>query len=286
MNRDNFLRPDRGVGLHPIVKGPALAQSGGIMLLYTAKSLKGYQLHGRDGVIGHVQDFYFDDTHWTMRYLVADTGHWLSGRQVLISPYALLAVNAETREITVDLTRQQIEGSPALDNHKPVSRQFEETYHEYFGWPAYWYGSTNWGARPYLVRDRDKWSKTNVGLRCWDPSLRSTNAVDGYHIEAPDGEIGHVADFLIDGENWAVRYLVISTRNWWPGRKVLVAPRWATRISWDEQKVYLEISREMIKGAPEYTGGPVLDRDYETRLHGHYNREGYWVDELVADQHA
>jgi hypothetical protein len=251
-------------------------------MLYTAKTLETYKLHSRDGVIGKAHDFYFDDEYWTARYLVADTGSWLTGRQVLLSPYALRSVKTEEKEIVVDLTKKQIEDSPSLDTHKPVSRQFEDSYYGYYGWPAYWYGSTNWGASPTLIRDREKWPASTENLRMWDPSLRSMKAVNGYHIQAPDGEIGHVEDFLIDDETWAIRYLVVNTRNWWPGKKVLISPEWTERISWDEQKVYLDISRETIRKSPEYVEGPVIDRDYETRLHRYYDRDGYWVDELVA----
>ena len=118
-------------------------------MLYKAKSLLDYKLESLEGEIGRVKEFYFDDHHWTIRYLVADTGNWLTGRQVLISPYALVAVDKEKQHITVDLTKKQIENSPSLDSDKPVSRQFEESYTGYFGWPIYWAGpymhrSCNW----------------------------------------------------------------------------------------------------------------------------------------------
>ena len=99
------------------------------MILSKAKTLKGYQLNSLDGEIGKVEEFYFDDSHWTIRYLVADTGNWLTGRQVLISPYALGAVDREEKLISVDLTRNQIENSPSLDSDKPVSQQFETDYY-------------------------------------------------------------------------------------------------------------------------------------------------------------
>ena len=93
-------------------------------MLSKAKSLKGYKLDSLDGGIGEVKEFYFDDRHWTIRYLVANTGHWLTGRQVLISPYALVAAIKLEKHITVDLTKQQIENGPSLNSDKPVSRQF------------------------------------------------------------------------------------------------------------------------------------------------------------------
>jgi uncharacterized protein YrrD len=255
-------------------------------MLNKAKTLKGYKLHSLDGDIGKVKEFYFDDQHWVIRYLVADTGSWLTGRQVLISPYAMVAVNKEEQYITINLTKKQIEDSPSLDSDKPVSRQFEETYYEYYGWPMYWDGSYMWGSYPYIVRDPEKWSESTQSTKAWDPHLRSTHDVSGHDIQATDGEIGHVEDFIIDDETWAIRYLIIDTRNWWPGEKVLVSPKWIDHVSWNESKVFVNLSRETIKQSPEYTDESLLTRDYETELHRRYNRQGYWVDELAAQKHS
>ncbi|HUD49207.1 MAG TPA: PRC-barrel domain-containing protein [Candidatus Baltobacteraceae bacterium] len=251
-------------------------------MLYTTKTVKGYDLDSLDGDIGQVKEFYFDDRYWTIRYLVADTGNWLTGRQVLISPYALGNVDKEGQLIAVDLTRKQIKDSPSLDSDKPVSRQFEEAYYGYHGWPTYWGGVNMWGSYPYVVREPEKWRESNQGGKAWNANLRSTSAVSGHHIQALDGEVGHVADFVFDDEAWAIRYLVVDTHNWWPGKKVLVSPQWIENVSWDERKVFVNLSREAIKGSPEYAEESLLTREYETRLHRHYNRREYWIDELAA----
>ena len=251
-------------------------------MLTKTKTLQGYTLDSLDGEIGKVKEFYFDDQHWTIRYLVVDTGNWLPGRQVLISPYALLAVSKEEQHIGINLTKKQIEDSPSLNSDKPVSRQFEQAYYGYYGWPMYWGGPYMWGAYPYLVRDPEQWRESTQGEKAWDPHLRSTYDVSGHHIQAADGEMGHVEDFIIDDETWAIRYLLIDTRNWWPGKKVLVSPHWIERVSWSESKVFVNLSRETIKQSPEYTEESLLTREYETGLHRHYNRQGYWVDEAAA----
>jgi hypothetical protein len=255
-------------------------------MLNKAKTLQGYTLNSIDfGEIGKVKEFYFDDQHWAIRYLIADTGNWLTDRQVLISPYALAAVNKDEQYITIDLTKKQIEDSPPLTSDKPVSRQFEEIYHGYYEYPMYWSGPFMWGSYPYIERDRNKWREPAQDAETWDPNLRSTHDVSGHHIQAADDEIGHVEDFIIDDETWAIRYLIIDTRNWWPGKKLLVSPQWIERVSWDESKVFVNLPRETIKQSPEYTEESVLNRDYETRLHGYYNRQGYWV-ETVAKEHS
>ncbi|NCF89336.1 MAG: PRC-barrel domain containing protein [Verrucomicrobiaceae bacterium] len=251
-------------------------------MLHKAKTLEKYKLDSLDGEIGHVQGFYFDDRHWTIRYMVADTGNWLPGRQVLISPYALVAAIEEEKQIAIDLTKKQIESSPPLNSEKPVSRQFEESYYRYYGWPAYWGGSATWGYSPYLIRDREQWQEPSQQEKAWDPNLRSTHDVSSYHIEATDGAIGHVEDFVIDDETWAIRYLVVDTRNWWPGKKVLISPQWIESVSWADSKVFINLTREAIKQSPEFTEESLITRDYEAGLHGHYQRPGYWDEDSVA----
>jgi hypothetical protein len=136
------------------------------------------------------------------------------------------------------------------------------------------------------MRDRDKWNTSSEDELAWNPDLRSTHEVTGHHIQALDGEVGHVADFVIDDATWAIRYLIIDTQNWWPGKKVLISPQWIESISWSESKVFVNLSRDAIKQSPEYTEELLLTRDYETGLHQHYNRQGYWIDESPAMEHA
>lgn len=255
-------------------------------MLRNAKTLTGYKLGSIDGEIGHVEEFFFDDKYWTIRYLVANTGGWITGRQVLISPYALIDLSEQEQRINVNLTRQQVEDSPSLETDKPVSRQFEEAYYGYYGWPAYWGGQNMWGAMPFIVPNPEALTKSNPGGKAWDSHLRSTHDVTGHQIQATDGEIGHVENFIIDDETWAIRYLLVDTRDWWPGKKVLVATPWIERVSWEKSKVFVNLTRETIEQSPEYTEGSLITRDYEAALHQHYNRQGYWVDELPGKKQS
>jgi hypothetical protein len=257
-----------------------------VAMLERAQTLNGYQLRGSDGDIGAVRGFLFDDQYWTIRYLVADTGSWLSGRQVLISPYALKDVIHERREISVGLTKKQIEGSPPLESDKPVSRQFEHSYFGFFGWPTYWSGPYRWGAYPDIPRGGEELKAADPHMKGWDPHLRSTKQVSGYHMHARDGAIGHVVDFLVDADHWVIRYLIIDTQNWLPGKKVLIAPEWISRVSWDESEVHVDLSCDDIKKSPSYPVESPLTRDYETQLHRHYSREGYWVDRDAVAAHT
>lgn len=227
------------------------------------KSLKGCTLDGLDGEIGDVREFYFDDRYWAIRYLVADTGNWLKGRQVLISPYALPAAIKEEQPIAIGLTQKQIEDSPLLDNDMPVSRQFEEAYYGYYGWPPYWKGSQLWGPYPNLVREPDKWKESAQGAKSCDLHLLRTADMYHCHIQAEQGEIGNVDDMIIDDETWAIRYLVIDTQKWWPGKKVLVSPQWIKLADWVDSNVVVNLPNEI----PEYDEVHHDQHPHKTRLH-------------------
>jgi hypothetical protein len=246
------------------------------VMLVRVATLAGYTLDSLEGEIGKVSEFYFDDKHWIVRYMVADTGNWLPGRLVLISPYALVDVDKEKRHVAVNLTKEQIENSPSLESHKPVSRQNEEVYNNYYSWPLYWDGPFVWGAYPAFERDRGALTASARSEQGWDAHLRSSGEVKGYHIQGIEGEIGHLEDIIIDDATWSIRYLVIDTRNWWPGKKVLVSTQWVDGVSWNESKVFLGLSLESIRHSPEYSEDALLTRDYEDRLHRHYQRRGYW----------
>jgi hypothetical protein len=97
-----------------------------------------------------------------------------------------------------------------------------------------------------------------------------------------DGEIGHIEEFVVDDETWIIRYLVVDTKNWWPGKRVLIATDWIDRISWEESKVFLDLTRDKIREAPEYTNDTLITREYEEIVHRHYNRAGYWFTAVPA----
>ncbi len=232
-------------------------------MLSKARTLTGYSLQSLDGEIGTAKDFYFDDRDWTIRYLVADTGEWLVSRQVLISPHSVAGVHGGQGYIAVQLTKDQIEHSPSLNRDKPVSRQFEQAYFGFYGLPMYW------GFEHGRVK-AGQFAPTRK--KPGDPDLRSANDVSGHHVAAVDGDIGHVEDFLIDDQTWEIRYLIVDTRDWLPGKHVLISPKWIERVSWKEKQVVVNLPREAIKQAPEYTDGSVMTQDQETALHRHYNR--------------
>jgi hypothetical protein len=247
-------------------------------MLRSVKTLYNYVLEAADGEIGRCKDFLFDDVRWTVRYMVADTGKWLPGRKVLISPISLGKPDWNSRLFPVRLTKRQIDEAPDLDEDAPVSRQYEIKWTQYYGWPIYWGGEHAWGAVAYPGASYDAKTTKNetVEVDSGDHHLRSVDEVTGYRIQATDDNIGHVEDFIIDDQTWTVRYMVVDTRNWLPGRKVLVAPLWITSIDWAESKVRVDLTREQVKDSPEYDPSTPVKREYEGRLYDFYGRPKYW----------
>jgi len=248
-------------------------------MLRSLKELKNYALEAKDGKIGRCKDFLFDDEHWTIRYMVADTGKFLPGRKVLISPISIGSPEWIRQVFPVRLTKEWIKNAPGLDQDAPVSRQYEIDLSQFYGWNYYWHGTYPWGiaAYPGALYDKPLVQEGVLEPDSGDNHLRSVNEVRGYHIQAKDNDIGHVEDFIMDDESWAMRYMVVDTLNWLPGRKVLVAPMWITAVSWADRKVSVDLSREQIKECPEYDPAIPVNREYEEQLYDFYGRPKYWL---------
>lgn len=254
-------------------------------MLTNNKNLQGLVIRATDGEIGTVDQLYFDDQVWAIRYLTVDTGNWLIGRNVLISPHSILQVDWKSGRIDVNLTRKQVENAPNIDTHRPVSRQHEAEYFGYYGYPYYWDGPYMWGPAyspvGMVAMTSPNASAERIREQSADSHLRTTQAVAGYLIDATDGEIGHVERFIVDDETWAIRYLEVATKNWWPGKKVLISPAWVERVSWEESKVFVAVTREAIKTCPEYLDSEPVTREYENKLYFHYGRPPYWLEEAT-----
>lgn len=268
---------------------------------WIASELTGTGIQATDGSIGSLADFLFDDQTWIVRWVVIDTGTWMSSRKVLLPPSCLRRQDNLTRDIHVELTQSQVKESPELDTDAPVSRQMEAEIYAYYAWPPYWIGGFGdagagiaGGAvyRPIVPPRYEPGASTQARAPSverevrarqmnqkehGDPHLRSTEHVTGLSIHASDGSIGHVEDFIIDADNWMIRYIAVDTVNWWPGKRVLIAPEWILDISWPERSVTVDLSRDHIKQSPEYKPGELVDRPYEERLYAHYRLPPYWL---------
>ena len=208
-------------------------------MLRNSSEIIGYTIGAIDGQLGRVTDFLFDDETWLVRWLVIDTGSWLSGRKVLLPP-------------------------SILGHFSPIGDQFSV----YMG--GYSWGAGNMTPVPYGESLRRAEEIAAEEQEHNDLHLRSVKSVTGYHIHASDGEIGHVADFLVEDADWGIHYLVVDTRNWWPGRKILVSPRSIKDIDWMNRMVNLRVARQRVKDSPTYDASTVVDRAYENHFNDYY----------------
>ena len=227
-------------------------------MLHLASKIRGAPVQATDGDIGKVEDFYFEEARWTIRYIVVNTGNWLNDRRVLLSPMSVRepwGMNG----VPVGLTRDQVRDSPKLDLSRPLSRGDETHVLGYYGFPAYWGSDDLWGTfgnpGALVMAPAGQPPATTPGItEGVDPEnrgLQSTARITGYHLQAKDGEIGHVDDFLIGEESWRVRYLLVDTSNWIGGRSVIVLADELEWIDKTEGKLHIALTREGVKaGVP------------------------------------
>lgn len=237
--------------------------------LRSLKELMDYDLLAKDGEVGKLNEIFFNDQQWQVRYFVVHTGNWLFGREVLLPPALISEVSEKNRQIKVDLTREQIKQSPPADTKKPVSRHYEEQSFRYYNLPPYWQLESLHGITPPLPPLK----LDDPPRQPEHPHLRSSSEVSGYRIQAEDGEFGQVADFILDDQNWSIRYLEIATRHWLPGKKVLVSPAWIQKIDWSQEEVRVDLAKELIENAPEYDPSKIISREYEIALYSHYGKD-------------
>lgn len=251
-------------------------------MIRSAKDLRSSTIQAIDGEIGRVDDLLFDDEHWWIRYFVVDTGGWLTGRKVLVTPPAVASADPDTGVLQVRLSREQVQNSPDIDTDRPISRQREAEYMDYYGYTPYWAlgaGATGWGAVPTVVApvppaaDEPDAPERSAEPHA-DSHLRSVREVRGYNVQATDEPIGHIEDFLFEEQSWAIRYVVVDTRNWLPGRHVLIPPEWIARVSWAERSAFASVPRALIRESPEYDPQALASPAFHERLERYYRAPG------------
>lgn len=237
-------------------------------MLIATKQLLRCTLEGADDVVGDVDDLLFDGRNWVVRYLEINVGRWLTGRRVVLSPRVVQLADYTSCRLRTQLSREDVEQGPPLDANRPVEFQKEVDLARHYAWGSEW---------------ADVMEGADEAKGATDPNLRSAAAVAGYSIQAMDGEIGHVEDFLVDdaadqGGQWGIRYLVINTRNWLPGRSVVIPPLWAEAIEWEQQRVQIGLTKDVIQNSPPYDPESPVNRQYEEVFYDYYGRPKYWIE--------
>jgi len=245
------------------------------------KDLTGSSISATDGAAGRCRDFLFDDETWTIRYVVADVGGFLARKEVLLSPFLFESLDPGEDGMQVKASKEQVESSPLVGTDAPVSHSYEAALAEHYQHPYYWSGNELWGVNPYPLgpTPEDYSQLTEEFASIEESHLRSTHEVMGYQVRSGDHDLGHVCDAVVETQPWAIRYLIVDTGHWLPGRKVLLSPHWANEISWPSQTVEVEnIAREHLESAPEFDPEAGVNRDYEGRLYDYHGKPHYWKD--------
>ena len=226
-------------------------------MLRQIRELGTYRLHATDGDIGHLEQFYFDDRDWKIRYFVVDIGTWLHGKKVLMSPSAIIGVDAQTKTINAAFSKQQVQESEDIGTHKPEGLEEPHDYALYLGFPYY---------------------LTHPSREAYDEHLRSSKMVSRYHVMAVDGEIGQIDDGIVDDQTWTIQYVVSNVSNWWAARKVLLPTEWIVWISAAESNIYVNLTRNNIATAPAFDPEKPLTHELEIAINSHY-----WDSKLRLD---
>ena len=259
-------------------------------MLQQGSALDGFAIEATNGKLGTVSDFLFDDRTWKLRWLVVDTGNWLTSRKILLHPSLIRKADMPARTLLVNLTQNQVENSLSIATDEPVSQQMEHNLYGYYGVDPLWGGAYYGNAiaqplsAPALVSGdlAAGFPRMHEG----DPHLRSLKGVTGYNIHANDGRIGHVDSFLFDDTTWDIRYLVADTSNWWIGKHVLLSPLSVREITWETHDVFLNLTGYKIKGSPPYESTSVLGRAYEQLLGTYYGWPDLHLHESQAEPAA
>ena len=263
-------------------------------MLFAVSGLMDCAVEASDGEVGVVKDFLFDDKTWKIRWMVVEAGHWLPGRRrVFIHPSAIAPLalppksnipmmsSPATLKLTVNLTRDEIGAGPHAHEDQPVTKDMESLLYDYYGSDPYW-GASHFGGvglpdtESEIVEDAAR-RNADAQIPPLDGGdhLHSVAEFKGYYVHALDGDIGHIENLLADDSNWEIRYLVIATRNWWPGKIVQLAPYAVKDIDWFGEHINMNVTREQVKSAPAWDPLALADEVSEGDLHRHFGWPGY-----------
>lgn len=240
-------------------------------MLRSTHEIKDYRINAIDGELGRARDFLVDDYGWVVRYLVVDTGTWFPKEKVLLSPGVLGRPDGETQVFPVNLTKSQLEDSPRIDTAPPVSLSQRREALSY-GWMALITSpAAATGAAPAAVRFGPPPLEGEPEVR-----LRSLEEVRKYSVEGLDDSVGRVDDFIVDDQEWIVRYIVIDTGGFLQKDRVILAPGWVDRIDWGSRTAFFDLKKEVIEAAPPFNPSTPVNRTYEIELYDYYGRPVYW----------
>ncbi len=239
-------------------------------MVNSLKRIFGFEVRAKDGSSGEVNDFIFDQDLWLNRYLIVRSGEWLKARRLVVPLVFIKNIEDRDQRLDIDLTREQLEQSPDLDLARPLRLEHQEKLQKYYGWPPYW--PERGFKTPFIPSPEEAEEDVKEESPVKDKILRSCREVFGYRLRTPEGESGEVEDFLVEPDDWMIRYIVFDTRRWLPAKRVLLVPEWVDGINWEDQSFRMDLEIERIRGAPEYDPSRPLDREAEEELSEYYKK--------------
>jgi len=249
----------------------------------SAKELLGYTALYKDGESGKLRDIYFDDVFWRMRYLVIETGKWLPGRKVLINPVEIKEEpHWATKTLSLNLDKKQIEDSPEIRDHMPVSRQKEIELSRYYRWVPYWEPMAV-SYDNHMLKEAAEIASSEKEMH-GDSRLRSCSEVIGYTLRAEQEDTGRVEDFIVDTNDWYLRYFVVNIGGLIKKKHVLIATEWVTKINWPGKMATVSIPPDKLEAGPEFDYSAPINRAYELKIYDFYGRPAYWKKKDQAVQ--
>ncbi|WP_421134462.1 PRC-barrel domain-containing protein [Alteromonas sp. A079] len=235
------------------------------------KQMRHFSIQATDTSVGGIKDMLFDDENFIIRYIVADTNTWLPlSRKVVISPVSITHIDSKEHRIAVDMTSQMLKDSPSIDEHKPVSREYEEALFKYYGYGYYWVGPGAWGdfAHPGELVDPPRYNSAELGQDSHPVNhLRACGEVNGYEVATTNGNVGHICDFVFDLKTWTLTLVILDTHNWLPGgKKVAILPSHITKIDWAAHSVDIILSEDGLLNQPEVDLEKLDDTEYVANI--------------------
>ena len=228
----------------------------------TTQDLKGFRVQALDQRIGEVEDFYFDDQSWNIRYVVVETGRWLERCPGLIEVDFLKPPHWNAHVLPVGLTLDQVEMGLPVSDKKPVFLQKKEELGRYYRWPKYWGGTDPLFPVPRNIEPVIDWGQSQTSIAEWDrclgerhnPHLRSCEALLGYSIEAEKEIVGSLLDFVIDDTDWSISYMAVEFRHWLKGKIVYIStkPNRRIRIDWSKSVIALDMTKNEVEYSPAH----------------------------------
>lgn len=250
-------------------------------MLWNASALKGYPIKATDGELGTVCDLMYEESNWAIRWVVVDTGDWLSGRLVVLPVAVVGQPDPEAHCVPARLTMKQVEQSVGVDSVRTGNSDSLDCEQENLpqGRDHYIWGHHDGNTPPAIALDPRVLSgatraTADMAVARGDGHVSSISAITGYSIEATDGHIGHAEDFLIDTALWQVRYLIVHTSRWWPSEKLLVSPLSVERIDRHESTIHIAETRQRVKDSPPYIAADTVDGAFEELFHTYYGLRG------------